>query len=104
MRINRPLIHSYHVVRLRDIKNIRSCVPVSRKHIFTEYSKIHRLCDNSYEISLHFADKVSGSVLGYCPYNQSFYPLSNFDPDIKYISTPTSYQRSMNKHDFDNKW
>lgn len=90
MRINRPLIHSYHVVRLRDIKHIRSCVPVSRKHIFCEYSKILEICGNSYEISLLFADKVSCTVLGYCAYDKSFYPLKNFDPDIKFVPVPKS--------------
>lgn len=90
MRIDRPLIHSYHVVRLRDIKYIRSCVPVSRKHIFCEYSKILELFGNSYEISLQFAEKVSGTVLCYCAYDKKFYPFKNFDPDLKFVPVPKS--------------
>ena len=90
MRINRPLIHSYHVVRLRDIKYMRSCVSISRKHFFVEYSKMLALLPDSYEMSLFLADKASCTLLGYCAYNKLFYPLKNFDPDLKFIPVPKS--------------
>jgi hypothetical protein len=104
MRINRPLIYSYHVVRLTDIKHIRACVPVSRKHIFAEYSKMLSFLLDSYDMSVFFADKLSATVLGYCPYDGKFYPLHNFDPDIKFISTPLTSKRFMDKQVIDNKW
>lgn len=97
MRINRPLIYSYHVVRLTDIKHIRACSPVSRKHIFAEYSKILSFLLDSYDMSVFFADKLSATVLGYCPYDGKFYPLHNSDHDIKFLSSPVTYKPLMDK-------
>ncbi len=97
MRINRPLIHSYHVVRLTDIKHIRACSSISRKHIFAEYSKMLSDLPDSYETSLFFADKLSATVLGYCPYDKKFYPLHNSDHEIKFLSCPISYKPLMDK-------
>lgn len=104
MRINRPLIYSYHVVRLNDITYIRSCTPVSRKHFFAEYSKLISQLPDSYEMSVFFADKLSATVVGYCPYDKKFYPLHNSDHDIKFISSPVTYKSLMDKQVQDNKW
>ena len=90
MRTKRPLIHSYHVVRLRDVKHLRSCESVNRKHIFIEYSKILELCNESYETSLNLAAASYSTLLGYCAYNKCFYPLFNADPDIKFNPVPKS--------------
>ena len=104
MRINRPLIHSYHVVRLTDINHIRACVPVPRKAIFAEYSKMLSQLPDSYEMSQYFADKLSATVLGFCAFDKRFYPLHNFDPEIKFIPTPLTNKRFMDKQVQDNKW
>lgn len=90
MRNPHPLIYSYHVVRLRNVTHLRSCVPVPRKQIFSDYSKIVALFHDSYEISSDLCFRVSGTLLGYSAYNKCYYPLANFDPDIKFNPIPNS--------------
>ena len=88
MRNYHPIVQSYFVVRLRDIKLIRSCVAVPRKNILSKIMMIQYFVNNGLSIARDIARDEFATVFAYCPLDDSFYPLYNFDPEVRFISTP----------------
>lgn len=88
MRNLHPVVQSYYVAILRDETFIRCCVPVSRKAILAKSMKIEHFVNNALTIACNVARDEYATVLAYCPVDDSYYPLFNYNPFVKFISTP----------------
>ncbi len=88
MRNFHPIVQSYFVVRLCDTNLIRCCVPVPRKNIQGKIMMIQYFVSNGLTLACNVAHDEYATVLAYSPLDDSYYPLYNYDPAIKFIPTP----------------
>ena len=88
MRTYKPSIQTFHVVRLKDISTIRVCEPIPRKYIHSVYLMVQDFVDEEFKIVSSVSKNYKATIVGFSSRDNSFYPLINNDPDIKFLTTP----------------
>ena len=86
--MSKPLVQSFIVARLHDVKFLRAGKPVPRKFIFAKYMMVQDSVADGFVIALSVAKRLNATLLAYSPRHQCYYPFFNYDPFIHFNCLP----------------